>query len=238
MERIDAGMVWAPPGAEGLFGHDAWHVVGVVKGGFHQDCGGLEEVRPGGFRLSAPGARHRMGYGSERSLIFHAVIPGAWAPAALRAVCERQTNLFHDGEDMPDPATLIGETSLDTELRIRGALASMAWQGATRPPWLPEARAELAAGHSRVSAVADRFQISAEHLSRVFRRAYGVTPAEYRQASRVRTAAALVSETDEPFAQIAYATGFAAQSHLNAAMRRWLKTSPGALRRAVPDQIS
>lgn len=237
MRHTEAGLVRVAPGAEGLFGHDAWHVVGVVSGGFDQDCGELAEVRRGGFRLSAPGARHRMAYGSDRSLLFHAVVPTSWAPAALRAVCERRSNVFHGGEGLPDPGTLLGETPLETELNIRAALAAMAGPG-TEPAWLAEARADLATGQMRVTSVAERARVSGEHLSRAFRRAYGVTPGEFRQASRVRTAAALITGTDASLADIAYATGFAAQSHLNWAVRRWLQASPGGLRHPVMDQIS
>ncbi|MGY8664220.1 AraC family transcriptional regulator [Bradyrhizobium sp. UFLA05-109] len=74
-----------------------------------------------------------------------------------------------------------------------------------------------------VATLAGMCSRSQFHFSRIFRREVGVSPYRYVVHLRLRRAVELVREGRLPLAQIAFATGFADQSHLS----RWVKREHG-----------
>lgn len=68
--------------------------------------------------------------------------------------------------------------------------------------------------------------LSPFHLHRLYRRTYGLTPAEHRLEARLRLARRLILN-GIAIAEAAAAAGFADQSHLNRAFRKLMGTSPG-----------
>lgn len=68
--------------------------------------------------------------------------------------------------------------------------------------------------------------LSPFHLHRLYRRAYGLTPAEHRIEARLRLARRLIL-SGTAIAEAALSAGFADQSHLNRAFRKLMGTSPG-----------
>ena len=64
--------------------------------------------------------------------------------------------------------------------------------------------------------------ITPEHLSRAFRRAYGVSPFQLVTAARIHAACRHIRQ-GKPLADAAYLAGFSDQSHMN----RWIKRSYG-----------
>lgn len=72
---------------------------------------------------------------------------------------------------------------------------------------------------------------SKSHFSRVFKRSLGLSPMAYVTARRVQQAKAMMISTDHQLTEIAFACGFADQSHLNRSFRRVVGTSPGLWRR-------
>ena len=75
--------------------------------------------------------------------------------------------------------------------------------------------------------------ISPFHFSRAFRDAAGQTPHAYVQGRRVERARRLLADPTVPLAQVAFATGFASQSHLGSVFKSHVGATPGAYRRAV-----
>ena len=71
------------------------------------------------------------------------------------------------------------------------------------------------------------------HFLRTFRDATGLPPARYVQARRVERAKALLADPALPLAQVAFATGFASQSHLGQVFKAHTGATPGAWRAAV-----
>ena len=71
------------------------------------------------------------------------------------------------------------------------------------------------------------------HFLRTFRDATGLPPARYVQARRVESAKALLVDPAMPLAQVAYACGFASQSHFGAVFKAHTGATPGAWRAAV-----
>lgn len=98
------------------------------------------------------------------------------------------------------------------------------------------ASADIEAGLG-LTDIARRVGLSPFHLHRLYRKAYGLTPAEHRLEARLRLARQMIL-AGAAIADVAAALGFADQSHLNRAFRRLMGVPPGAwvrqVRRARP----
>ena len=85
-------------------------------------------------------------------------------------------------------------------------------------------------GPLRLEALAEEAGLSVFHFSRVFRARLGATPQQHVRARRVARARRLLAGTDLALAEIAYACGFAHQSHFTALFRAHTGRTPGAFR--------
>ena len=83
----------------------------------------------------------------------------------------------------------------------------------------------------RLTELAAELGVNPAHVSRTFRRAYGVTLSEYLLRRRVEIACAALADPEVPLAQVAHEAGFADQSHLCRSFRRVTGFTPGAWRR-------
>jgi transcriptional regulator GlxA family with amidase domain len=88
---------------------------------------------------------------------------------------------------------------------------------------------EPAADHS-VSALSERAGFSPRHLTRVFRRELGLTPARYVERVRVEAAKSRLERSDEPLDAVARAVGFGSEETLRRAFRREAATTPAGYR--------
>jgi transcriptional regulator GlxA family with amidase domain len=94
---------------------------------------------------------------------------------------------------------------------------------------LDRVAAEPAADHS-LEAMSELAGFSVRHLTRVFRRELGLTPARYVELVRVEAAKARLEQGDEPLAAVARAVGFGSEETLRRAFQREASTSPNAYR--------
>jgi AraC family transcriptional regulator len=122
---------------------------------------------------------------------------------------------------------------LIVESIVLNALASAARQETPRrlrqPPWLLRVKELLhdrAIEAPRLSEIAAAVGVHPGHLSREFRRFFGVVPGEYVRQLRIDLAARKLVESDAPIAEIALATGFADQAHFARVFRRATGHSP------------
>jgi len=81
--------------------------------------------------------------------------------------------------------------------------------------------------------LAEAASLSTFHLSRCFRRATGLTLHGYLMQRRVERARVLLQDRRLGLAQVAYACGFASQSHFTAVFKRRTGATPGLYRRSV-----
>lgn len=82
-----------------------------------------------------------------------------------------------------------------------------------------------------LAALADATGYSKAHFVRLFRRATGTSPHRYVLLRRLEQARRLIETSALPLAEVASATGFASQSHLNSAFVRFYRCTPGEARR-------
>ncbi|HEV8261385.1 MAG TPA: AraC family transcriptional regulator [Burkholderiales bacterium] len=88
------------------------------------------------------------------------------------------------------------------------------------------------AGDLSLSDIAAAAHLSPFHLSRIFKKATGVTPHQYLLRVRVNSARSLLTAGagDRSLAEVAAAVGFADQSHLTRHFKRMLGVTPKQLR--------
>ena len=82
-----------------------------------------------------------------------------------------------------------------------------------------------------VADLADQMQISDRHLRRVTLSAFGVSPIELAQTQRLLLAKRLLTDTDLPVTQIAFAGGFSSLRRFNALFKERYRLNPTDLRK-------
>jgi AraC family transcriptional regulator len=100
---------------------------------------------------------------------------------------------------------------------------------------LPEVQAYIRAHLDQdlsLTQLAEVARLSPSHFIRAFKQATGQTPLRYLTVCRLEQARQLLAETDRPIATIAYACGFASQSHMTDVFRRHLSTTPARYRQS------
>ena len=82
-----------------------------------------------------------------------------------------------------------------------------------------------------VAAVAAHLGVTPRHLRRIFAAAHGVGPQDYLTTQRLLLAKRLLTDTAQPVAQVALASGFASLRRFNAAFAERYRMPPSRLRR-------
>jgi AraC family transcriptional regulator of adaptative response / DNA-3-methyladenine glycosylase II len=83
-------------------------------------------------------------------------------------------------------------------------------------------------------ALAARLGVTERHLRRIFTAAHGVSPRDFVATQRLLLAKQLLTDTTQPVAQVALASGFQSLRRFNAAFATRYRMPPGALRRQRP----
>ncbi len=94
-----------------------------------------------------------------------------------------------------------------------------------------DAVAEDPAGDHRLEALSARAGFSPRHLSRVFAREVGTTPARYVERVRVEAARVLLETSDAPLDTVARLSGLGSVESLRRAFLREVGVTPHAYRR-------
>lgn len=84
-----------------------------------------------------------------------------------------------------------------------------------------------------ISDLAAMTTLSDAQFARVFKETVGESPHQYVLGRRVRRACDLLEATAMPLAEIAFASGFASQSHMTDVFRQKVGTTPGRYRAAA-----
>ena len=89
--------------------------------------------------------------------------------------------------------------------------------------------------HITLAELADVAAMSKYHFARCFKLAFGKTPSQYIACRRVERAKVLLRGTSIPLSEVAYACGFASQSHMTTVFKRLAGATPGSYRSARVD---
>lgn len=138
-----------------------------------------------------------------------------------------------------------GHADIDFGCAVEDALAALDdtvhRRPAGRPPaWLRRVREALDDAVERVaeppsiSGLATEEGVHRVHLSREFRRWYGVAPTEYRVRERLRRAAERVGTGADPLSAAAYRSGYADQAHMTREFSDRLGVTPRQFRQLLP----
>jgi AraC family transcriptional regulator len=102
------------------------------------------------------------------------------------------------------------------------------------PQWLEHARrliADSATARVPMRQIAKQVGVHPVHLSRSFRRQFGITASAYRATLRAQHACVAIVEHDRPVSRAAHDAGFADQAHLSRTLQSALGIRPTTLKR-------
>ncbi len=228
------------PGVRQAPHRDAVSRISITLEGGSVDQTGKGEARlsPGDILLKSNEVLHETRFSPKGSVIFSATLDDG--------ECDELANGALRGQWRP--VRTVGALSLGVSLleaarngdarSMRVAIADMLVAGeescgAVAPVWAAQLRLELEARSLKDVDVAARARaagVHPAHLSRLFRRAYGVSVTEHAQHHSVRRAIGAIASRAS-LADAAGAAGFYAQSHMNRAFRRVVGRTPDQCRR-------
>lgn len=247
--------VYLPGATVGPRTMEEFQLVWILRGSAQWWCDGqTREVTPGRLLLVRPGMRDRWQW-DRRQPTTH-----GYAYFRLAGQWPRETSGTWPlsrvaGEDDPVPSTLRYLLRLDVtsgadlataaelirfvlvlfardrvsplELALPTAVAAVV--GHLHETWGPSGVAR-AVSLDELSAAAG---VSTGHLSRVFRRRFGVGPVTVVDLLRLARAATLLTQSDLPIIAIARSCGFADPEHFSHRFRRVYEIPPGRYRLAA-----
>src|SRR5438067_1132328 len=114
------------------------------------------------------------------------------------------------------PELAPGNAQVDAASRLAAAAAGRIEDGALIEGGVEDLAAELG--------------VSGRHLRRVVEREFGVTPVELAQTSRLLFAKRLLTDTDMPVIEVAFASGFSSLRRFNALFKERYRLTPSDLR--------
>ena len=120
------------------------------------------------------------------------------------------------------PELAPGNARIDSAGRLAAVAASRIEDGELTVRSLPELAATI--------GITDR------HLRRVIREEFGVSPIELAQTQRLLLAKRLLTDTDLPITQVAFAAGFASVRRFNAQFQERYRLNPSNLRKSRPSK--
>lgn len=105
----------------------------------------------------------------------------------------------------------------------------------TAPSWLERARCHIhdAPDVLSIEEAAREAGVARAHLSRMFRRCYGVPPSVYRQRVLAARAVAAVARSSFSLSEAALEAGYGDQPHMNRELKAHIGITPGRLRRLL-----
>jgi AraC family transcriptional regulator len=219
----------------------------VVRGSYAEQCDARTQwCSASSLRFHPAGESHADRFGQAGARIFSIEIDPQWMDRApeygvrgdrpmlyerVRAV-EIARRLCHEARSQDSVAELVIEAlamELLAELPRRGESAG---EG-RRPDWLDGA-VELLRAEGRaptLRSIATAIGVHPVRLARAFRRFFHCSVGEYARGQQVDHACRLLDTSNLSLSEVAFAAGFADQSHLTRALKRTVGLTPASYRR-------
>ncbi|MFP5247916.1 MAG: AraC family transcriptional regulator [Thermoanaerobaculia bacterium] len=229
---------YAPDAMLAAHAHEYACLVVVLDGTFCERIGARERVGEPGMVIVRPeGEPHSDAFGKRGAICLNVELSPAWVaqlreggPASSAAFSFAGRQLHAELLD-PDDLSSTAVESLVLEL-----LASRSATGVATPHWLLRAR-ELMHDEFATRLTLQRIAAAAGvhpiHLAATFRRIVGVPVAAYIRQLRLEYACRELIATPASLTDIAYAAGFADQSHFCRLFRQFVGMTPRAYRAAM-----
>jgi AraC family transcriptional regulator len=208
----------------------------VLRGGFREDARkGAATLGAGDVLLKSRTVRHADDFGEDGALLLSVEFEGERL-SRLAEDCWRSRG---DAASLRLGAALVeGALARDAQA-VDAACADLITSDddsarAEPPSWLTQLREEIeTSGLAQVDVAqqARKAGVHPAHVSRLFRRCFGVSLTEHARVHGVRRALTLMLRPGAALSEAALAAGFYDQSHMNRAFRSVSGRSPGALRR-------
>ncbi|MGW8761280.1 helix-turn-helix domain-containing protein [Streptomyces sp. NPDC055815] len=228
--------------------HDVWTLLIVDDGAVRYDLDRHERGTPGdtvsllppqvphnGSPATSDGFRKRVLYLDLTQLDESFIGPAVDAPDLVDPLLRRRVGQLH---------TALAEPGDELEAQSRLALIGERLRGHLRPRLITPARAADAGVAHGLRELLDARLVEGvtldeaalllhahpAHLVRAFSGAFGIAPHQYLTARRIDWARRLLLDGQPPV-EVAAATGFYDQSHLNRSFKRIVGTTPGRFAR-------
>lgn len=226
--------------------HDRLRICLVVEGAYEERLPGERvECRPGTLLAHAPGLVHENQVRDSGAFCFQIAyepgsleglqeLEGAGSPVvAVRPPLATMLDLwdalrFSESED--ELTLEEGARVLITQLSTATAMQF----GNTTFPWLGRVLERLRDDSRKTPTLRELAAVagvSRSHLAASFKARFGCTIGEYLRQLRTRRAAEQLTRAEPSLAEVAYAAGFADQSHMNRTFKRQVGLTPGAFRK-------
>lgn len=211
----------------------------LLEGGYREDghTGSLR-MRPGDVLIKSRRAKHEDQFsdGGARIASIEFTVDDPFDDAPDPQLWRRRTDAFalrHVSDFLH--AARVGDVAGASAAGIDLVTASAGEEGRPRcaPSWLQELKEQLeefSLASIKVAARARAIGAHPAHVSRLFRRCYGTSLSEHANAHSVRRAIGQLARPDMSLCDVALATGFCDQSHMNRIFRRVTGRTPGATR--------
>jgi AraC family transcriptional regulator len=239
---------YTPRRRQGPHAHPATSVTLILRGAVRERSGSREDIgRALSVVVKPAGVEHADEYGAEGLDTLQIVVPPAGPTAAADSRCASCWRWIHAGavnsafldvlralRVSPCDGSSLEWAAMDTLAALDSDLVELS--PGVPPVWLRRAREAMddaAPGSVTVERAAAEAGVHPVSLTRAFRRYYGVTTSRYLRRVRVRHAARLLAESPSPLSGIAYAAGFADQSHMTRVTRKETGATPSELRSLV-----
>ena len=195
---------------------------------------GPEGARIASIDLQALSRQERGGFGLS-SLPAWRWLPGRQILPEVRATIAALVDYRHC-PDCPQALDVLREAALLLTDAFRDGAST---ERAKIDGWLRTVREHIDDEPSQtvpVARLAEQADVSATHLSRRFRAAFGVSVTTYRNLRRVQMALVRLTRSESRLADVAADCGFHDQSHFTRHFRRLVGVTPGAWRDHVRER--
>ena len=225
--------------------HELGHFQLLIKGSYSETIGG-KSVSPTPMTISwhRPGLNHRDEIGNNGSSFFMVELKPT-AVTRFQEFAKLPADFYVRGNTLVSLASRLysefqnwdpfsGLTAEGITLEMLAFLARSSVGGEKRPPvWL--ARVVDRVNNEYLENLSNE-ELAIEagvhpvHLAAVFRQFFRQTIGEYVQGLRIRHSIGLLADRDLTLADVAYASGFADQSHFTRIFKRRTGMTPGTYR--------
>lgn len=214
--------IWEPLTLVRRHRHEYAYAALVLSGGY-EECGSRGRFRVGAGEVLLHGAydAHLNRFATRPTRILNLVLGTFEFPRQSAARVKDADAIARTAE----------RDSRAAVLELREHLVEFSQTGADWPDRL--ASDLLDDPQLRLARWARAHALSAETLSRGFRKVFGISPATFRAEARARVAVRSIAEGSAPLACVAAETGFADQAHLSHATRALTGQPPGQWRKSI-----